>query len=129
MADPGLAYRFFIAKNQLERRLGRDVTFAELGELVAKSQGRDEPYAVSVARRWLRAEQEPSTRELWIALARALGVDVGWLAFGAASAAPAPEGYIEPAAPVKRQRVAKDAPGIPMPSSEQLAGRAKKKGA
>lgn len=83
MADIDLARRMFEARNHLERELGKRVTFAELGELVAAAQpDRDEGYSASVVARWIKAEQEPQTRGGWLALARGLRVDPGWLAFG-----------------------------------------------
>lgn len=73
----------FAALNHLERETGTRVTFAALGALVAAMEpGREEDYSASVVARWIKAEQEPKTREGWLALARALRVDPGWLAFG-----------------------------------------------
>ena len=92
-ADPDLAHRMFAAKNYLERALGRDVTFDDLGVMVAHEQGRVSPYAASVTSRWIKASQEPRTRAIWLALAKVLRVDPGWLAFGSESSAAAPEGY------------------------------------
>jgi hypothetical protein len=95
-ADEYLAHRMFSAVNAFERALGRKLTLAQLGERVAAEEvGREAPYAPSVVARWVRGEQEPGTRGQWVALARALQVDPGWLAFGPESAAPAPAGYVE----------------------------------
>lgn len=94
MTDTDLARRMFGARNHLERELGRSPTLEELGAETAKMAGRaKKPFAPSVIARWLKGQQEPKTRDLWLALAAVFRVDPGWLAFGEASAAAAPEGY------------------------------------
>lgn len=73
----------FAAFNHLERTAGRPVTLEEFGTLVATSEAeREAPYAASVAARWVKATQEPRYRSQQLAIAKALGVDPGWLWFG-----------------------------------------------
>ncbi len=86
--DKGLAARMFQAQHHREGQLGHKLVLREIGEAVARAAGLDEPVAPSVVRRWLIAQQEPRGLAVWRALAAALGVDPGWLAFGDASAAP-----------------------------------------
>lgn len=88
--DAELAGRMFRARHHREGESGRKLVLREISADVSSTLGREEPYDPSVVARWLKAEQEPKTRAQWIALARALDVDVGWLAFGPDSAAPAP---------------------------------------
>jgi hypothetical protein len=83
-ADDELARRMFQALNGLERRRGRPVTLQQLGEEVGTALGR-EPFAPSVVGRWVNAKQGPRERVVWIALARVLEVEPGWLAFGGGS--------------------------------------------
>lgn len=98
MPDSGLARRMFEAVNHLERTLGRKVTLAEIGQLVAGAQhGRDDDYAPSVVARWIKGTQEPRSREQWAALATALRVDPGWLAFGVGTAGGKPLLDLDPA--------------------------------
>lgn len=89
MADSELARRMFAATNRLEQAFGRPVTFEEIGARVAQNEdGREKPYAASVVARWIKSTQEPRYRSQQRAIARALGVDPGWLWFGDESAAP-----------------------------------------
>lgn len=80
--DEALKGRLFEAKVRLELQLRRKVTLEELGERVARAYPRRKPFAPSVVRKWLFAESEPSTRQLWRALAAALLTPVGPLMFG-----------------------------------------------
>lgn len=83
MPDSALARRMFAALNAFEERRGSRVTLAVLGELVADAMpGRETPYAASVAARWVKGEQDPGSRDQWLALAGVLGVDPGWLTYG-----------------------------------------------
>jgi hypothetical protein len=87
--DAQLAGRMFEATNRLELTERRKLTLDEIGARIADhEEGRDVPYSASVVRRWLAAEQEPRYRTLQLAIAKALGVDPGWLWFGQDSAAP-----------------------------------------
>ncbi len=77
----------FQAQHHREGQLGHKLVLREIGEAVSKAAGWDEPVAPSVVRRWLIGQQEPRDRAGWRALAEALAVDPGWLAFGEASGA------------------------------------------
>lgn len=90
------AARMFDALNDLERRERRKLTLAELGARVAVAEGRAEPYAPSVVRRWLKGLAEPSSIALWRAIGAVLGVDPAALAFGA----PAPRTTPTQSAPI-----------------------------
>lgn len=85
---PDLAERMFRARHHREGIVGRKVPLREISADVSALLGLDSDYAPSVVARWVGGHQEPGTREQWVALATALSVDVGWLAFGDASAAP-----------------------------------------
>jgi len=111
--DADLARRMFVARHYREGQLGRALTLSDISRAVSASLKREEPYDPSVIARWLKGTQEPRTRPQWVALARALAVDVGWLAFGLESAAPAPATY-------PGQVEAGDlAPGTPVPKPEK----------
>lgn len=86
--DKRLAARMFEARHRREGQLGHKLVLREIAESVSVGLGRREPYDPSVIARWLNGQQEPKTRRQWVALADALAVDVGWLAFGEASGAP-----------------------------------------
>lgn len=86
--DAELAGRMFEATNRLELTERRKLKLEEIGARIADhEEGRDVPYSASVVRRWLAAEQEPRYRRLQLAMAKALGVDPGWLWFGDDSSA------------------------------------------
>ena len=84
-----LLERLFIARNLLERRLGRKVTHSDLGEAIAR-QLRRAPFSAATVSQWLSGKQALSL-QVTLALAKLCGVDPGWLAFGEESRAPAPE--------------------------------------
>lgn len=67
---------------RLAHRLGHIPTQDEIGELVAREEGKASPYAGSVVARWLKGQAGPKTRDGWRALARVFDVSAGWLAFG-----------------------------------------------
>lgn len=123
--DEALAARMFAAKNHLERLRHRDVTLAELGELVAQQLGRQKAFDPSVVARWIKGRQDPDTRDAWLALAETLQVDPGWLAFGDASSAPAPEGFVaapeQTPPPEPTGRAAKPMRGRPKPVDRPAA--------
>jgi transcriptional regulator with XRE-family HTH domain len=84
-----LLERLFIARNLLERRLGRKVTHSNLGEAVAQ-QLRRAPFSAATVSQWLSGKQALNF-SVTLALAKLCRVDPGWLAFGEESRAPAPE--------------------------------------
>lgn len=58
----------------------------ELGRRIG-AIARGKPYQSGVVRRWLDGRQE-AENAVWLAIARVLGVDPGWLCFGEDCAAP-----------------------------------------
>lgn len=78
----GQRERMFQAHHALEGKLGRKVTQAELAQMVALNAPHEPPPAASVVARWLKGQSAPKTLALWQALAAALEVSPGWLAFG-----------------------------------------------
>src|SRR5437867_10412893 len=81
--------RIFIAHLELSYRLGRRVTLAELGRLVAQRLRRDAPFVATAVSKWEAGVQTPAA-EVIEAIAELSGVDPGWISHGAKSAAPEP---------------------------------------
>ena len=81
--------RIFVAHLELSYRLGRRVTLAELGRLIAERLRRDTPFAATAVSKWEAGVQTPAP-EVIEAIAELSGVDPGWISHGAKSAAPAP---------------------------------------
>jgi transcriptional regulator with XRE-family HTH domain len=84
-----IGQRIFIAHLELSYRLGRRVTLAELGRLVAERLRRDAPFAATAVSKWEAGAQTP-TPQVIEAIAELSGVDPGWISHGAKSAAPEP---------------------------------------
>lgn len=84
-----LARRIFLAHLELSYRLGRKVTLAELGGLVAKQMGRKAPFSAAAVSRWEAGTQMPSA-DVIEAIAAVTRTDPGWISHGDRSAAPAP---------------------------------------
>ena len=72
----------------LSGQAGRKLGYRDLGDRVGEILG-EGPINQSKLTRWFNGETEPDLREVR-AIAKACGVDPGWLAFGEASQAPAP---------------------------------------
>ena len=85
-----LGRRVFLAHLQLSYRLGRRVTLAEFGRLVAQQLGRETPFAATAVSKWEAGLQLPAP-EVIEAIAELTGVDPGWISHGEKSAAPRPE--------------------------------------
>jgi len=81
--------RIFIAHLELSYGLGRRVTLAELGRLIAERLDRDAPFAATAVSKWESGLQTPGP-EVIEAIAELSGVDPGWISHGAKSAAPEP---------------------------------------
>lgn len=92
--------RMFAARHALEGRRGGDVTLADLAAAVARALGGHDGPDPSVVARWLKGVSEPRTTAMWEALATALGVDPGWLAFGEATSARGPGADRDESVPV-----------------------------
>jgi transcriptional regulator with XRE-family HTH domain len=84
-----LARRIFLAHLELSYNVGRKVTLAEFGELVAKHLGRDTPFSAAAVSRWEAGSQIPSA-DVIEAIAAVTGTDPGWISHGDRSAAPPP---------------------------------------
>jgi transcriptional regulator with XRE-family HTH domain len=97
-----VARRIFLAHLELSYRLGRKVTLAEFGDLVAKQMGRKAPFSAAAVSRWEAGTQVPSA-DVIEAIAAVTHTDPGWISHGDRSAAPAPrlvaEGRSRPAPP------------------------------
>lgn len=88
MADT-LGRRIFLAHLELSYRLGRKVTLAEFGEMIARRLKRDEPFTGSAVSRWESGAQVP-TPQIIEAIGSLTQTDPGWISHGDRSAAPAP---------------------------------------
>jgi transcriptional regulator with XRE-family HTH domain len=84
-----LGRRVFFAHLQLSYRLGRRVTLAEFGRLIAERLGRKTPFAATAVSKWEAGLQIPAP-EVIEAIAELSGVDPGWISHGEKSAAPGP---------------------------------------
>ena len=81
--------RLFWAWSLLQSRLGRSVSQTWLATEMGKELGQG-PLSQSTLSGYFTGKFQPTDLDRYIALAKVLGVDPGWLAFGEASAAPAP---------------------------------------
>ena len=84
-----IGQRIFTAHLELSYRLGRRVTLAEFGRLIAKRLGRDAPFAPTAVSKWEAGLQTPTPKVIE-AIADVAQVDPGWISHGEKSAAPAP---------------------------------------
>jgi transcriptional regulator with XRE-family HTH domain len=84
-----LARRIFLAHLEVSYTVGRKVTLAEFGELVAKQLGRETPFSAAAVSRWEAGTQIPSS-DVIEAIAAVSGTDPGWISHGDRSAAPPP---------------------------------------
>ena len=96
MASP-IGRRVFLAHLELSYRLGRRVTLAEFGRLIAARMGRATPFAATAVSKWEAGLQLP-TPEVIEAIAELSGLDPGWISHGEKSAAPAPRLQARPEA-------------------------------
>ena len=85
-----LGRRVFLAHLQLSYQLGRRITLAEFGRLIAERLGRETPFAATAVSKWEAGLQVPAP-EVIEAIAEVSGVDPGWISHGEKSAAPRPE--------------------------------------
>ena len=84
-----LGRRIFLAHLDLSYRLGRKVTLAEFGQMIAKQMGRDAPFTAAAVSRWESGTQNP-TPTIVEAIAAITHTDPGWISHGRKSAAPRP---------------------------------------
>jgi transcriptional regulator with XRE-family HTH domain len=88
MADT-LGRRIFLSHLELSYRLGRKVTLAEFGAMIAEQMGRDTPFTGAAVSRWESGTQTP-TPQIIEAIAALSRMDPGWISHGDRSAAPRP---------------------------------------
>ena len=84
-----LAQRIFQAHLELSYRLGRRVTLAEFGSLIAEEMGRAEAFTAAAVSRWEKGVQIPSPRIIE-AIAAVTQLDPGWISHGEKTRAPGP---------------------------------------
>jgi transcriptional regulator with XRE-family HTH domain len=113
-----LGRRIFLAHLELSYRLGRRVSNAEFGELVAKQMRRGTPFTAAAVSRWESGTQVPSVEAIE-AIAALTGTDPGWISHGERSAAPAPRHWGE-------QVQAKSADQIPIPEAQRVQREAER---
>jgi transcriptional regulator with XRE-family HTH domain len=96
-----LGRRIFLAHLELSYRLGRKITLAEFGEMIAKRLGRDTPFTGSAVSRWESGAQVP-TPQIVEAIGAVTHTDPGWISHGDRSAAPRPARLETPTAGTRR---------------------------
>ena len=84
-----LGRRIFLAHLELSYRLGRKVTLAEFGQLIARQMERDTAFTAAAVSRWESGAQNP-TPAIIEAIAAITHTDPGWISHGRKSAAPRP---------------------------------------
>ena len=84
-----LGRRIFLSHLELSYRLGRKVTLAEFGAMIAEQMGRDTPFTGAAVSRWESGGQTP-TPQIIEAIATLTHMDPGWISHGDRSAAPRP---------------------------------------
>ena len=84
-----LGRRIFLSHLELSYRLGRKVTLAEFGALIAEEMGRPTPFTGAAVSRWESGGQTP-TPQIIEAIAALTHMDPGWISHGDRSAAPRP---------------------------------------
>ena len=94
--SPSLAKRLFLAHTELNYRLGRKVTLAEFGEMIAEQMGRESAFTAAAVSRWENGTQVPA-HEVIEAIAALTHTDPGWISHGDKTAAPSPRGASGPA--------------------------------
>ncbi len=84
-----LGRRISLSHLGLSYRLGRKVTLAEFGEMVAARLGRRTPFTAAAVSRWESGAQIPGLAIIE-AIADLTRNDPGWISHGSRSAAPRP---------------------------------------
>ena len=124
-----LARRIFLAHLELSYRLGRKVTLAEFGHLIANEMERTAPFTAAAVSRWEKGTQIPSPRVIE-AIASLTGLDPGWLSHGDKSSAPGPRPRVHeaPAPPEVAERVRiRDGSPTSAPAAEDARIREKRR--
>ena len=84
-----LAQRVFLSHLELNYRLGRKVTLAEFGAMIAEQMGRGSAFTAAAVSRWENGTQAPAP-EVIEAIAALTQTDPGWISHGDKTAAPSP---------------------------------------
>ena len=108
--------RIFLAHLELSYRLGRKITLAEFGELIARQMGRDAPFTAAAVSRWESGIQSPTPRIIE-AIASITHTDPGWISHGRKSAAPRPARQESTTPTPPRGEVIEVRPPAPLPAS------------
>jgi transcriptional regulator with XRE-family HTH domain len=87
--ETSLGERILIARFEASALRGEKLSQERLGGLVSRELSKGAPVTAATVSRWESGDTVPSVTTL-AAVARVCGVDPGWLAFGAESAAPGP---------------------------------------
>lgn len=104
--ETSLGERILIARFEASALRSEKLSQERLGALVSRELSKGAPVTAATVSRWESGDTVPSVTTI-AAIARVCGVDPGWLAFGAESAAPSPRrGKPQPPA----QSVARDEP-------------------
>lgn len=98
-----IGQRIFLSHLGLSYRLGRKVTLADFGEMIAQRMGRDAPFTAAAVSRWEAGEQIPTVAVIE-AIAALTHTDPGWISHGKRSAAPRPRRFATPAQNVAIER-------------------------
>jgi hypothetical protein len=84
-----ISKRILLAHLELNARLGRKVTQAELGAMVAERMGRGTPFTAAAVSRWETGSKLPGPAVIE-AIANATSTDPGWISHGSLTMAPGP---------------------------------------
>jgi transcriptional regulator with XRE-family HTH domain len=87
--ETSLGERILIARFEASALRSEKLSQERLGGLVSRDLSKGAPVTAATVSRWESGDTVPSVTTL-AAIARVCGVDPGWLAFGAESAAPGP---------------------------------------
>ena len=117
-----LAQRVFQAHMELNYRLGRKVTLAAFGEMIAQQMGRDAPFTAAAVSRWENGTQAPAP-EVIEAIAAVTQTDPGWISHGDRTAAPGPRAALGTPRAAEPTR----APQRPAPPTGPQAERIRKR--
>ena len=94
--------RLLRAWTLLQARRGRGLSQVWLAQEVGQELGQDGPVGQSTISGYFTGRFQPEDVDRWLALARVLEVDPGWLAFGDDSQAPPPPNPFPSPKPVPR---------------------------
>ena len=87
--ETSLGERILIARFEASALRSEKLSQERLGALISRELSKGAPVTAATVSRWESGDTVPSVTTI-AAIARVCGVDPGWLAFGAESAAPSP---------------------------------------